>query len=137
MAVLSPTVADVLLETGGQSTKVIAGATVTQGDAVYSDAADDNEYKPAVNTSVEAAAVKGLALNAAEDGQPLNVAIAGVIQGFGASEGVAYFLSSTDGVIGTEDEIGSGDFCTFSGWGTSDGDIVMTNGPQLAGFAKP
>ncbi|MEP7286646.1 MAG: hypothetical protein ABI947_12865 [Chloroflexota bacterium] len=54
-----------------------AGATITAGQTVYADAANNNQIKPATQTSPAAAAVVGVALNSASSGQPVEYATSG------------------------------------------------------------
>lgn len=98
-----------------------AGASITAGQPVYIDTADGNELKPAQATSAKHAAV-GIALNNAEDGQP--VAYASKDPSFtpGATlvTGTVYCVGDTTaGDIDPVADLGSGDFVTVLGVATS------------------
>jgi hypothetical protein len=102
MADLAPTVAEIK-PTGANAVieSAIAGVTITAGQAVYIDPAD-NKAKLAVATSLGTARVKGLALHAALADQPVDIQTDGDVT-WGTTTppvtGVAYFLSGTAGAI--------------------------------------
>lgn len=98
-----------------------AGASVTAGQVVYLDSAD-NKYKLADNDSatVAARAPYGIALHAAGSGQPLTVHKSGsIVIGATTAVGVIYCLSSTAGGICPSADNGAGDYVSVLGVGTS------------------
>jgi hypothetical protein len=121
MADLSITAASVLAGSGAKKVNGTAGATITAGQAVYLDSAD-NEYKLADNDSATAAVrtVAGIALHASLDGQPLTILSQGPITiGATTAVGEVYCLSSTAGGICPVADIAAGDYNTIIGIGTS------------------
>jgi hypothetical protein len=119
MADLSITAENVV--SSGNITHGTAGATITAGQLVYLDAAD-NKYKLADNDSATSAArsPRGLSLNGASNGQPLAVQEKGPVT-IGATliPGTAYYLSSTPGGICPVADLGTGDYPTIIGIATS------------------
>jgi hypothetical protein len=119
MADLSPTAASVKLKSGGTPIPGVAGATIVRGDAVYLDASV-NKYKLADNNVSDAVAkAVGIALNDAADGQPIDVAGRGVIEGMGCVNGVAYFVSVNAGKIAPHADLASTNRMFFLGQGSS------------------
>lgn len=100
---------------------VTAGATITAGMAVYSDATDSGDYKPANADTLASAAVKGIAMCGASDGQKLVIATGGdiTLTGTTMAVGVTYFLHTTGGGIGLLSELAAGAFPTFVGHATT------------------
>ena len=87
-----------------------AGVSISQGQAVY---LDDDETWQLTDVDSATAAVRacdGVAVNAAEAGQPLAVQIGGQLA-FGAifTEGVSVHCSDTPGGIGPSTDTASGD----------------------------
>lgn len=111
MADISITAANVQAGSGAAIQRGTAGATITAGQVVYKDSAD-NEYKLADADSATAA-VKvpvGIALNGASDGQPLSVQTGGDITiGGTLVAGTTYCLSATPGAIAPQADITTGD----------------------------
>src|SRR6266496_1447543 len=101
MADLTITAANVASGTGSQTSDGTAGGTITQGDAIYQDATDSNKWKRAdANLSAAAAAAIGIALNAAENGQPVRIQVGGEMNpGATLAVGTVYVLSATAGKI--------------------------------------
>jgi hypothetical protein len=121
MADLTITAANVLAGSGAKKVNGTAGGTITAGQAVYLDSAD-NEYKLADNDSATAAVrtVAGIALHASLDGQPLTILSQGPITiGATTAVGEVYCLSSTAGGICPVADIAAGDYNTIIGIGTS------------------
>lgn len=100
----------------------IAGGTITAGMPVYLDSSD-NQLKPADADNSEAtAAVVGIALHGASDGQPLEYqSVGNVTLGAGASltVGEIYVLSGTAGGIAPEGDLATSDYVTVLGVATS------------------
>lgn len=115
MAALTITAAQVLPGTHCPTEAGIAGAAITQGQAVYYSAG--GKWLPAQGdgTAIEAGSLGyGIALNAAgADGQPVVVAKPGgaVTLGAGAAPaaGVVYYIGDTAGGLHPVADIGSGD----------------------------
>ena len=119
MADISITEADVVKSAAGITINGTAGASVTAGQPVYQDSGDDNEYKPARANTLAAAAAVGVALHAAEDGQPLqilqkdpNFTVGGTL-----TVGEVYAVSDTagGGAIAPIGDLTTGDFVTVLG----------------------
>lgn len=117
MADLSITPANVV---AGVNAKVVggtAGATLTAGKSVYQDPAD-LKWKLADCDAAAAAVrdVKGIALNGAGDGQPVDVLTDGDIAlGAAMTAGIAYYLSATAGGICPVGDLSAGDYPTLIG----------------------
>jgi hypothetical protein len=116
MANLSITAASVLASATAIRGSGIAGATITQGQPVYSDAADSNKLKPCdSNVSAALAACVGIALVAASAGQPVTYAVSDTdfTPGATLTVGESYYVASTAGSIAPVGDITTGDFPTF------------------------
>lgn len=111
MADLTITAANVLL-VSGSTEQLTAGATVTAGQPVYREAAT-GKLKLSDNDSAtaEVRAIRGIALHAALDGQPLTIAKNGAVVAYGAilTAGVEYYVSGTAGAIAPRADVTSGD----------------------------
>lgn len=111
MSDLTITAASVLPGSNASIEHGTAGATITQGQAVYKEAATKT-YKLADSDSATAAAhdAVGIALNAASAGQPLAVQKGGQITiGATLTPGATYFVSNTAGGICPDADVGSGE----------------------------
>jgi hypothetical protein len=121
MADLVITAANVVKGTGATTETLIAGATITAGQAVYKDAADSNKAK--LYDADGAAALRvfyGVALNGAAANQPVVVQTAGNITiGATTAVGVAYYGSDTPGGICPFADLEAGDYPTIIGIGIS------------------
>ncbi len=117
MADITITAANVLPGADARIEHGTFGATVTQGQVVYKDAAD-GKYKLA-DTDSATAAVKvprGIALNAGSDGQPATIQLSGDITiGATLTAGVAYYLSPVAGGIAPLADVAIGDDYTLIG----------------------
>lgn len=91
-----------------------AGATITAGQTVYIDTANNNVLKLAdSNASSLTATVAGIALNSASSGQPVIYAVSGTLTcGFTATAGAVYVQSATAGGIAPVADL-------TTGWRTS------------------
>lgn len=101
MADVTITAASVAKGTGATIARGRAGASVTAGQALYEDATDGEMKLADSDASAATAAVKGLALHASGDGQPLEWIEEGPVT-LGTSPltaGEPYFLSATAGGI--------------------------------------
>lgn len=134
MADLSITAANVSLAAGGAMMQVTAGGAVTRGQPVRKDTAD-NRYVPAQGNSIAGAAVVGVALNDAADGQPLTVAVSGDLTiGATLSDGQVYVVSAASaGGIAPVTDLVSTNVASVVGVATST--AVLKLGP-LAGESR-
>jgi hypothetical protein len=135
MADLSITAASVVAGDDARITYGTAGATITAGQAVYKEAADD-KFKLADCDSATAAVRSpvGIALNGAADGQPLAIVNKGPVTiGATLTAGVAYYLSPNAGGIAPVADLAAGDYPVIIGIATSTS--VLEVGIQEAGVA--
>jgi hypothetical protein len=121
LADLVITAANVLKGAGSTVSNGRAGGTVTAGQPVYQDAADANDWKPCdADASAAASAAIGIALHAAEDGQPLQILVDGPITiGATVAVGTIYITSDTAGGIRPSADVDSADWVTILGVATS------------------
>lgn len=112
MSDISITAANVLRGSDAKIEHGTFGATITQGQVVYRDAAD-GKYKlaDADNATAAVRQPRGIALNAGANGQPGTIQLSGDITiGGTLTEGVAYYLSpTTPGGIAPLADIAVGD----------------------------
>lgn len=117
MADLVITAASVALVSGGVFDGT-AGATITAGQVVYQDATDANKLKLAQADGAAAAEaeVRGIALHASLNGQPLRIQTGGVIN-LGATlvVGETYMLGDTAGAIRPVADVGASDYVSMIG----------------------
>lgn len=104
----------------------IAGGTITAGQVVYVDSADDNKVKIAGNSNPT---VRGIAMTSAADGQPIIIQYAGVVNlgtgGTIVSSGYPYYLSpNTDGGIAPFADLASLDSVSILGTGLANGNAI-------------
>lgn len=121
MADISITAANVVAAAAATKEMGIAGATITAGQVVYKDAAD-NKYKLADGDHATAAIRKpiGIALNGASNGQPLAIVKAGAVTiGATLTAGTAYYLGDDPGGICPLADVASGDDVVLIGVATS------------------
>lgn len=126
MADLSITGGSVLKSTNATTRKGTAGAAVTGGAAVY--LSTDNKLYLAQHdgTLAEAAAV-GVALHAAGAGQPLEYLTGGnCTMGATVAIGEVYLVSATAGGIAPYADIGTGDYVTVLGIGSTTATMTVT-----------
>jgi len=117
MADVSITAANVVRGTNSKIKQGTLGATVTAGQLVYLDAAD-NRYKLTDGDSATAAArvVDGIALNGGASGQPVVVHYEGPITiGGTIVKGTVYAMSDVAGAIRPIADNASGDYVTTIG----------------------
>ncbi len=117
MADLSITAANVLSGSGAKIRNGKAGATITAGQVVYFDPADQRfKLADCDNASATVREAAGIALNGAATGQPLAVQYDGEIAlGTVLTAGVTYYLSPNPGGIAPVADLGSGDYPTVLG----------------------
>jgi hypothetical protein len=134
MANLSITAASVQVASTIPLTRGIAGATIAAGDALYSDASDNNKMKLAIATSAAAAAFAGIATHAALAGQPILYIPAGAITiGATLAVGSVYVVSATAGKICPVADLVAGNFVTIIGMPSST--TVLEVYPKASGTA--
>jgi hypothetical protein len=134
MANLSITAASVQVSSTIPLTRGIAGATIAAGDALYSDASDNNKMKLAIATSVAAATFAGIATHAALAGQPILYIPAGAITiGATLAVGSVYVVSATAGKICPVADLVAGNFVTIIGMPSST--TVLEVYPKASGTA--
>lgn len=118
MATVTQTATSVV--TSGNSTvktaEGTAGATITAGMPVYLDSTDGYSVKPALASTLAAAAVVGIALNGGADGQPIEYVTRDSALNVGGTLAVGgvYVLALTGG-IAPEADIVTGGFITILG----------------------
>lgn len=135
MADLIITAANVAAGSGAKKVTGTAGATITAGQVVYLDSADD-KYKLADNNSATAAvrSPAGIALHGSLNGQPLTILSKGPITiGATMTAGVAYYLSDTPGGICPVADLLTGEYPVVLGMATSA--TVLEVDMQEAGVA--
>jgi hypothetical protein len=137
MADLTITAANVVPGAGAVILNGIAGATITAGQVVYLDPAD-NRYKLADcdNASAIIRDARGIAVNGASTGQPLGVQIGGELAlGATLTAGEAYYLSPIAGGIAPRADILSGDNTVLIGLARTTGIITVRITPSGATLA--
>lgn len=108
MTDLSITAASVVKGSDAMIEHGTAGATITQGQPVYTDPTT-GKYLLSDNNATGKKTVRGIALNSAADGQPLTIQRSGdVTIGATLTAGARYYLSDTAGGIIPEADLGSG-----------------------------
>jgi hypothetical protein len=114
----------------------IAGATITAGQPIYLDSTASNKAKPADADALATAAVVGIALNSASDGQPIDYATAGnVTYNSAFTVGQVYVASTNAGGIAPYADLGSGDYVTILGVATTATNLKLSI--NQSGIAKP
>lgn len=111
MSDLSITAANVVKGTNAVTENGTAGETITAGQPVYK-SSTTNKYMKADSNSgtAEAKTARGIALNGAASGQPLQILLKGdVTIGATLTAGSRYYLSETAGGIQPEADLGAGE----------------------------
>ena len=120
----------------GATTEVVtAGATVTAGQACYLDLTDAKKAKPCDASSLTASVFKGIALNAATNGQKLVLATKGDVNmgsTFGTGPEVIVVSDNAVGGLAPCSDITSGWYGTVIGMNTSN--TVLTIKPIISGL---
>jgi hypothetical protein len=114
---LSVTAANVIAGSNAQVEQGVAGATITAGQVVYRSStsgkylkADDDDATLEVRTP------RGIALNGASDGQPLQILRSGDITiGATMTAGIPYYLSSTAGGLCPVADLTTGKYVVLVG----------------------
>lgn len=123
MAAISITAASVV-PTGTYAKEVgTAGAAVTQGQVLYKKSSDSKWYLAQADGTAEEAGYAvdmGFALSAASANQLIAILRSGTITiGGTIAAGVFYYVHTTAGSIGPVGDLGSTNYTTIVGWGTS------------------
>ena len=121
MADLILTASSVIAQAGATIDEGIAGESVSQGQALYQDASDSNSLKGAQHDDTQASAeFKGIALNAAADGQPVKYVSKGPVSlGAVLTAGAVYAVGAAPGGIAPVADPGTADYMTVIGVATS------------------
>lgn len=136
MADVSITATSVLKGATAVTNSGTAGGAVTAGQPIYSDSSDGKKLKSADADAEASAEAIGIALHAAENGQPLVYAISGIV-GLGAvmTQGEVYVVSATAGGIAPQSDLVSGDYVTVLGVAASTSNLDLSI--EASGAAKP
>lgn len=137
MADISITASAVLANSGARTESGAAGETITAGKLVYRDATTNQYFMSDSNAaSASARAVRGVALNGASAGQPLQIARPGAEITMNAvlTAGLVYYLSDTPGGICPLADVGTGEYVTPIGVAKST--TVLAFNPTQSGFAS-
>lgn len=115
------TAANVVKGAGAKTRTGIAGATITAGQVVYSDASDSNKLKLADSDGATALRTPvGIALHGAASGQPLTYQYEGLLTiGGTVAAGIIYVCSDTPGGLMPSDDLETGDYTTVMAIGQS------------------
>lgn len=112
MADITITAANVLASANAKKGFGVAGATITAGQALYSDASASFKLKPADANVLASANCVGIALHGASDGQPLTYVFedddfspGGTLSLSVAADSGIYVLSATAGGIAPMDDL--------------------------------
>ncbi|HMO74570.1 MAG TPA: hypothetical protein PKD99_02290 [Sphingopyxis sp.] len=120
MADLVITAANVRAGNGSKRRVGVAGATITPGQPVYLDPADDRYKLADCDGAAALRSPRGIALSGAANGQPLFVHASGPITiGATLAPGTAYYLSDTPGGICPVGDLSTGDSPVLLGIATS------------------
>ena len=134
MASITVTPANVSRISGNTKT-VTAGGTITAGQPIYKDTTANNAYKAAINSALASAAVDGIALNGASNGQPVEMQMDGIIAiGGTVVVGTVYVLGGTTGAIAPNVDVGSTKYKTIIGVGNTTARIdlaIKASGKQV------
>ena len=140
MAAITITAASVLKSSTGSVSIGTAGATITQGQAVYIDTSDSNKIKLAdANGTSPANTFAGIALNAASAGQPVSyctIDTGGFTIGAAVLAGDTIWLSPTaGGITKTQADLVAG--CTVIALGTMLTTTTLALNPVTGGVVAP
>ncbi|MCA1381299.1 hypothetical protein [Bradyrhizobium sp. BRP23] len=134
MADLAITASAVLAGTNARTEQGVAGETITAGKLVYRDATTGKYMMSDSNAaSASARVVRGMALNGASDGQPLQIARPGcdITMNAVLTAGVTYYLSDTPGGICPLADVGTGEY--FQPIGVAKSTTQLAFNPTLSG----
>jgi hypothetical protein len=101
-------------------TRVLYGATITQGQSVYSDLTDSNKYKPADADAAASALAGGVAMTPGVSGDYGFIATEGLVNmGATLAVGQTYAVSTNAGGVCPLSDLASGDFVRILGQATT------------------
>lgn len=127
MADITFTPAAVVKGSGASVAEGVAGATITPGRPIYKDTDDSNKYKACDADAAATASCDGIALNSADDGQPIDFITLGDLT-FGTGvfiAGEVYTVSGNPGGVGPHSDRGAGEYVTVLGVATSTTTIAV------------
>jgi len=121
MTDISITAANVVSGSDARTVAGVAGEAITAGQALYKAAATGRWMKADADAATaEAREAKGISLNGASTGQPVNVQTSGKITiGGTLTPGIAYYLSGTAGGICPVADVGTGEYVDLIGMATT------------------
>lgn len=127
MSDISVTDANVLASSVAQVQRAIAGAAVERGQPIYLDSADGYSAKPADADAATTAVAVGIALNQADDGQPVDYVVEdpSFTPGGTTVPGTIYCVSTNAGGIAPWADLASGDFVTVLGVGLASNKLAL------------
>jgi hypothetical protein len=130
MAAISITAASVLPSSTATIDQGVAGATITQGQALYIDTSDSNKLKLAdANGTAPANTFAGIAVNAASSGQKITYCskdLGGFTVGGTVAVGDDVWLSGTaGGITKTRADLTTGDTVIHLGVINSSGKLIL------------
>jgi hypothetical protein len=139
MGNLSITAAGVLASSGATLALGTAGATITAGQPLYLDESGgtaDATYKLASATGLAQSVVKGISLWGCASGQPILLAVDGLLTMATTAAGAVYCLSTDAGKIFTAtDLVTSGTYVTVIGLGTATNRLYVSINNSRAALA--
>jgi hypothetical protein len=138
MADLGITASAVLAGSNAKTENGRSGETITAGQPVYLDPTTGKYLKADADASVAIARqIRGMALNGASDGQPLQIARPGsdITMNAVLTAGVTYYLSNTPGGICPLADVGTGEFFVIVGIAKSI--TVLAFNPVYSGVSAP
>jgi len=136
MADLVITASAVLAGNGARTEQGAAGEAITAGKLVYRDATTGKYFMSDSNAaSASSRVVRGMALNGASDGQPLQIARPGcdITMNAVLTPGTTYYLSDTPGGICPLADVGVGEF--YQPIGVAKSATVLAFNPTLSGVS--
>ena len=128
MAALTITASQVIAGADADFYQGLAGETITAGKSCYLDELTNRIRLADANGSLETAEVKGIALNAASNGQALRLQTGGTITlGAGAAPVLStiYIVGATAGDIAPAADLGSGWYTSVLGVGGASNTLKM------------
>ena len=127
MADITVTAANVVSGSDAIKKQGVAGASITAGQPLYIDTANNNVLKLAdANASLLTSTVDGIALHAAATGQPITYQSGGLITiGATVAVGTVYVVSATAGGIAPSADLATGMYTAILGVATTSGILQL------------
>lgn len=126
MSDLSITAASVVAGDGATIARGTAGASLTAGQALYLDAASNKMKLADANGAAALRIVRGIALHAAADGQPISYITEGPLNiGATLTVGEIYVLSATAGGVAPKGDLATGHGVSIVGVATSASNLAV------------